>query len=102
MSYTTQRWKQQERTVARVFGGERIPNNGLGQPDVVAGDLTIQVKTRLSLPKWFTDAADQAILDAQNTSENAQHAVVFCLVNQGKPTRRFVMFDLDHVEMNDD
>lgn len=102
MPYTTQRWKKQERTVGRIFGGERVPNNGYGQPDVIADDLCIQVKTRLTLPKWLTDAADQAILDAANTGDDKQHAVVFCLVNKGKPTRRFVMFDLDHVEMNDE
>ncbi len=93
MPYTAQRWKKQEREVARLFMGERIPNNGFGQPDVITDELAIQVKTRITMPDWFTKAVDQSVADCGDR----QHAVVFCHVTGNKRTRRFVVFDLDHV-----
>ncbi len=97
MPYTSQRWKKQEREVARLFMGERIPNNGFGQPDVITDELAIQVKTRLAMPDWFTKAVDQSVADCGER----QHAVVFCHVNGNKRARRFVVFDLDHVLQED-
>lgn len=94
MPYTSQRWKQQERVVALILEGQRIPNNGEGQPDVIAGPLDVQVKTKLSMPAWFTHAVAQAVRD---TSEGQQHATVFCVVNQGKKTKRYLVFDMDHL-----
>jgi len=32
-----QRWKRAEREIAAPLGGAQIPNNGYGQPDVIAG-----------------------------------------------------------------
>lgn len=93
MPYSSQRWKHQEREVARLLKGQRIPNNGFGQPDVITDALAIQVKTRLTMPEWFTKAVDQSITDCGPL----QHAVVFCHVNGNKKARRFVVFDLDHV-----
>lgn len=91
---SSQRWKNQERIVATLLNGKRIPNNGFGQPDVIAGPLDVQVKTRLGLPKWFLDAVDQSIRDAD---EGQQPIVVVCHVRNGRPTRRFLIADLDSV-----
>ncbi len=61
---SAQRWKRAERKIAALLGGAQIPNNGYGQPDVIAGHLAVQVKTRTALPAWFLDAVDQSIRDA--------------------------------------
>lgn len=96
---SSQRWKKQERAIALLLDGKRIPNNGYGQPDVIAGPLAVQVKTRMSLPKWFTDAVDQSIRDAD---ESQQPVVVISLVSQGRKARRFLVADLDHILEEDE
>lgn len=58
------RWKRAERDIAALLGGVRLPNTGYGQPDVIAGRLAVQLKTKAQLPAWFTDAVDQNIRDA--------------------------------------
>jgi len=62
-----QRWKRQEREIAAALGGVRLPNSGRGQPDVLAGNLAVQVKTRATLPAWLVAALDQAARDAAAT-----------------------------------
>ena len=96
---SSQRWKNQERVVATLLEGRRIPNNGFGQPDVIAGPMDVQVKTRMAMPKWFTDAVDQSIRDA---AEGQQPVVVVCHVRPSRPTRRFLIVDLDTVLEADD
>ncbi len=98
MSRSSQRWKNQERLVAKLFEGTRLANNGFGQPDVITDELAIQVKTRLTMPDWFTKAVDQSVADCGDR----QHAVVFCHVTGNKRTRRFVVFDLDRVVQEDE
>lgn len=61
---SAQRWKRAERKIAALLGGAQIPNNGYGQPDVIAGRLAVQLKTKAQLSAWFTDAVDQSIRDA--------------------------------------
>jgi hypothetical protein len=65
-----------------MFGTERIPNNGFGQPDFIVPatetrpQIAVQVKTKASLPAWFSDAMAQAVLDAANTGGEAVPSVV--------------------------
>tara|TARA_R100000687_G_C6395173_1_gene139209 strand:- start:117 stop:455 length:339 start_codon:yes stop_codon:yes gene_type:complete len=55
-------WKNFERRVAKVTGGERIPINGRQQLDIKHPYLGIECKHRKSLPNWlFTDAWGQAV-----------------------------------------
>ena len=61
---TDTRWKRHEREIAAAMGGIRLPNVGRGQPDIIAGNVAVQVKTRKVLPSWLTDAVDQAAQDA--------------------------------------
>jgi len=35
------RWKRQEREIAALLGGIRLPNSCRGQPDVIAGNLAV-------------------------------------------------------------
>src|SRR5688500_7408683 len=85
------RWKRQEREVAAALGGIRLPNNGRGQPDVLAGDVAAQVKTMQALPAWLTDAVDQATRDAGPAE---LPVVVLNRVRQGAKARRLVVVDL--------
>jgi hypothetical protein len=48
------------------MGTTRIPNNGHGQPDIVAGPFAVEVKARESLPQWLLDAVSQAKTNAGN------------------------------------
>jgi hypothetical protein len=50
--------KHAERKVARLLGGDRV--GYLGGPDVVAGHLYVEVKTRRHLPAWLLEAVAQA------------------------------------------
>lgn len=88
------RWKRAEREIAALLGGVRLPNSGRGQPDVIAGRLAVQVKTRTALPGWFVDAVDQSIRDAAG---DQQPIVIVNLVTQGRKARRFLIADLDTV-----
>lgn len=57
-----QAWKNFERRVAKVTGGERIPVNGRQELDIKHPYLGIECKHRKSLPNWlFTDAWNQAV-----------------------------------------
>jgi hypothetical protein len=86
------RWKKQERTVAALLGGVRLPNSGRGQPDVRAPGLAGQVRTMKALPLWLLGAVEQAGRDAE---AGELPVVVLCAVTQGKRTRRLLVMDLD-------
>lgn len=88
------RWKRAEREIAALLGGVRLPNSGHGQPDVIAGHLAVQVKTKTSLPGWLVDAVDQAIRDA---GAEQQPIVILNLVGQGRKARRLLVADLANV-----
>lgn len=94
---SSRRWKRHELEISKILGGVRLPNNGYGQPDVVAGNLAVQVKTRKSLPTWLTEAVDQSILDATNHGPDMLPVVVLSHGVQGKKSRRLVVMDLDHL-----
>ncbi len=87
------RWKNQERAVAGLFGGQRLPNIGRGQPDVRLPGWGLQVKTRHELPAWLWSAVQQAERDA---GPDERPAVVLCEVRPGVKARRLVVLDLDH------
>lgn len=94
MAKSSGRWKRHEREIAAMLGGIRIPNNGEGQPDVLARHLAVQVKTKLNFPKWLTDAVDQSIRDAP---AGMQPVVVLSHGAQGVKARRLLVVDLDTV-----
>jgi len=58
-------WKMAERRVAARFGTQRTGPQGRNTPDVVTSDLSIEVKTRRSLPAWLHEALAQAERNAQ-------------------------------------
>ncbi len=91
---SAQRWKRAEREIAALLGGVRLPNTGRGQPDVVAGQLAVQVKTKATLPAWLLAAVDQAIRDAE---ADQQPVVILNLVSRGHKARRLLVADLAHV-----
>ena len=90
---SAQRWKRQEREIARALGAERIPNNGGGQPDIrTPSGWAVQVKTRAELPAWLLAAVDQAARDA---GDGERPAVVLSEVSQGRKAWRLVVLDFD-------
>lgn len=87
-------WKAQERQIAALLGGVRLPNSGRGQPDVIAGNLAVQVKCTKALPAWLTAAVAQATRDA---GPGQVPVVVVSEVRQGRRARRFVVLNLDSI-----
>lgn len=64
-------WKRTERRVAELLGGVRVPVSGRQRgatPDVEHPTLSIEIKSRKSLPAWLIDALEQA----QAASENGR------------------------------
>lgn len=56
-------WKQAERRIAELLGGVRVPVTGRQRgvtPDVEHSMLSIEVKSRKTLPAWLMDALEQA------------------------------------------
>jgi hypothetical protein len=56
-------WKACERRIAKLLGGRRIPVTGRQRgdtPDIEHATLSIEVKSRKSLPAWLLDALNQA------------------------------------------
>jgi hypothetical protein len=56
-------WKACERRIAAELGGARIPVSGWTRgdaPDVAHPSLSIEVKSRKTLPGWLLDAVAQA------------------------------------------
>ena len=85
-------WKAVERWVADKIGGKRIPITGRGKMDIEHEWLSPEVKDRKELPGWFTDAVEQARINA-----DGKLAVVF-LVPRPKPGHKktaYVVMDLD-------
>jgi hypothetical protein len=57
-------WKAGERRAAALVGGIRVPIPGRArgsEPDVAHPTLSLEVKTRVSLPAWLLEAVDQAV-----------------------------------------
>lgn len=86
-------WKAAERSLAAILGGQRIPNSGFGQPDVVAGNLAVQLKYRKNgIPKWILDAVDQSQIDAR---EGQMPVLVLHSASPGKKARRLAVVELE-------
>lgn len=96
---STQRWKRAEREIATALGGQRMPNTGRGNPDVLTNDgrYAVQIKTRETLPTWLTDAVEQAKRDAGDRLP----MVVHNQVTQGKKARRLIVFALRLLQRHD-
>ena len=94
MPRSAARWKQWERRIANELGTVRqLHRDGRAGADVEIKSHSIQVKTRLSMPSWFTDAWKQAQRD---TLEGKQTAVVFVHApGPGVKARRYVVLDWD-------
>jgi hypothetical protein len=61
--------KSCERRVAALLGGERVPVSGRGRgdnPDIRHEWLSIEVKSRKSIPAWLEDALLQAEASAKD------------------------------------
>jgi len=57
------KWKQTERKLAKLIGGERIPVSGRQRgfsADIQHANFSIEVKERMTLPVWLHDAMNQA------------------------------------------
>jgi hypothetical protein len=68
-------WKACERRIAELLGGQRIPVTGRQRgdvPDIEHVALSIEVKSRKSLPVWLLSALNQA----QAASKNGKVPVV--------------------------
>lgn len=89
MSGSHPRWKKWERYVARAHGVEREPSDGLKHGDALPDLLSIETKTRESLPKWFTEAVEQA----RAAANGRVPVVVLVEVRQGVKARKFVVLD---------
>jgi hypothetical protein len=66
---TEKAWKYAERRIAALLGGARVPVSGRGRgdaPDVHHPDLSIEVKSRKTLPAWLEDALKQAEASARD------------------------------------
>jgi hypothetical protein len=56
-------WKACERRIAQLLGGQRVPVSGRTRgdaPDIAHERLSIEVKSRKTLPAWLLDALAQA------------------------------------------
>lgn len=53
-------WKHAERHVAADFGTTRTGPLGTNMPDAITGELSIEVKTRKTLPAWLHEAMRQS------------------------------------------
>ena len=57
-------WKANERAIARRLGGQRVGNRGTNTEDVAHPRLSVEMKTRKSLPAWLLGAMAQAQANA--------------------------------------
>ncbi len=66
-------WKAIERRIARRFGTRRTGPTGKPVPDVIAGGLSIEVKSRKAMPAWLYEAMAQA---QRNAAAETMPAVI--------------------------
>ena len=61
-------WKETERRIASLLGGQRVPITGRQRgdvPDIAHDFLAIEVKERRHLPGWLLDGMAQAVAAAR-------------------------------------
>jgi hypothetical protein len=66
---TERGWKRAERRVAEILGGRRVPVSGRQRgdcPDIEHDQLSIEVKSRKSIPAWLEEALRQAEASAKD------------------------------------
>ena len=85
------RWKRHEREIARLLGGQRLPNNGRGQADVISGSLAVEVKCR-ELPQWLVNALAQA---ERNAPVGMVPVVVLVDSRRGVKAKRVAVMDFE-------
>ena len=88
------RWKRHEQQIAERFGATRNPCNGKHHTDVDAGPFAIEVKTRMRLPSWLTDAVAQIVRAAGDRTP----LVILVESRQGVKTKRFVLMRMEDWE----
>jgi hypothetical protein len=62
-------WKQAERRIADILSGQRVPVSGRtrgDRPDIKHPTLSVEVKSRKSLPAWIENAMQQAKAASKN------------------------------------
>ena len=62
-------WKACERKVATLLGGRRVPITGRQRgdtPDIEHAALSVEVKSRKTLPAWLEEAMKQAEASAKD------------------------------------
>ena len=62
-------WKQAERRIADILGGQRVPVSGRARgdrPDIKHPTLSVEVKSRKALPAWIENAMQQAEAASKN------------------------------------
>ena len=87
-------WKACERRIAELLGGKRVPVSGRTRgdcPDVEHDALSIEVKSRKSLPAWLLDALNQA----QAASKNGKIPVVVLHQDRAPYAESLVVLRLD-------
>jgi len=76
-------WKNTERKIAAIVGGERVPITGRQRgsaPDVAHEWLGIEVKHKANLPAWLHDAMAQAVA----CSDNGEKLPIVILHEKGR------------------
>lgn len=74
-------WKQAERRIASMLGGERIPVSGRQRgyaPDILHPRLSVEVKSRSKLPDWIEEGMRQA------ESSSKKGRVPVCVLHQDR------------------
>ena len=96
MPRSAARWKQHERIIATALGTVRqLHRDGRAGADVIVGRFGVQVKTRVSMPSWFTDAWLQSVRDC---GDELTPVVVFVHApKQGVKARRWAVMDFDEL-----
>lgn len=79
-------WKQAERRIAQILGGQSVPVSGRQRgdaPDIEHPILSIEVKSRKSIPAWIENASEQA----EAASRDGKTPAVVVLHQDGKKYR---------------
>lgn len=86
-------WKNVERRIADILGGERVPVTGRQRgsaPDISHTIYSIEVKHRKSLPEWLHDAMAQA-----NASRRGMQLPIVILHEENQPyAKSYVVVEL--------
>lgn len=88
------KWKRVERNLGTILDGIRIPANGFGEPDVIAGTLAVEAKDRKSFPQWIFDAVDQSKINAK---PGMMPVLVLHHSGRGKKSRWLAVVELEEL-----